>query len=859
MGGSVGRARIEVDADVSGAARAINKLRADISSLERAKFSPGSKTAAAADREIGKLNRSIKDLGGTVDKSSNFLNRHSTALNQLAFSAARAGSGFANFLPLIARTTTLLAKHEFGEGGIGGALSSLKAKFSGAGTAAEGLAGAGGKANQAMAGLKGSASAASGAISGTAIAIAGAVAALALLVIGIGFLTIKLGPLGSALIKAKNSISLIFEGAGKDVLDFAEKASIAFGITEQAALRFVGKTGQLFKSFGIGAESAGQLSKGLLIASDVLRSTSTEFIAADDALQAMFDTVAGNIEGLRKFDIFLTEIGLTQVALRNQVKVTGGAFDNFQRTQLASIAAIEQAISRYDQYRNTLDSTQRTAERTRAAFDSIKASIGQGFAPLLSYVSNILLGLVVIFREIVAKIGDFAAANEGLVEGLTKAAAIIRNMQPGLVILGKVLGFVKGKGEDAASGALSFDESLEELRDALNEGVDALNNYKRELTVSELEQLVDAHKRLKEAVRDAARAEREAIKDLGRARQDAARDREKAQQDLADVIDDAGEKEFEAKKKVKDVEKKNFRDIRDAERALKRERLESLRRVDDAERALAEARSKRTDNILDANLSLFEALSAGDALAENRARLELSRAQRPDDIRNAKRRLAEEEFDAKERIALLEEKLHETRLDAIEALKEAERELARTIKENAEDILEARKRLLDVEIDIARTLADSEKALRDARREGRKSIKEAETALERLNFQFNTADLTLAQVLDKLEKMKNALIGINQEAAKSDLLSPGATANPGVGPLAHGGPAIKGHPYLIGERGPELFIPNKTGRVISNDELIRALSQMNSGGGGSYTVVEAASPEATARAIEARMAMRTNN
>lgn len=46
--------------------------------------------------------------------------------------------------------------------------------------------------------------------------------------------------------------------------------------------------------------------------------------------------------------------------------------------------------------------------------------------------------------------------------------------------------------------------------------------------------------------------------------------------------------------------------------------------------------------------------------------------------------------------------------------------------------------------------------------------------------------------------------------------------------FANGGVATGGKPAIIGERGPELFIPNRTGRVVPNDQL----------GGGGVTVVQ---------------------
>ena len=37
--------------------------------------------------------------------------------------------------------------------------------------------------------------------------------------------------------------------------------------------------------------------------------------------------------------------------------------------------------------------------------------------------------------------------------------------------------------------------------------------------------------------------------------------------------------------------------------------------------------------------------------------------------------------------------------------------------------------------------------------------------------------------------------------------------------LAAGGPAQSNTPYIVGERGPELFVPNNAGRVIPNNRL----------------------------------------
>lgn len=843
-GGSVGKASIEIEVDVNQAAKDLNKLRASLNALERAKFAPGTKTAAAASREIGKLNQEIKDLGGTVDKSGNFINRHAAAINQLAFSAARAGSGFANFLPIIARVSTLLAKHEFGEGGIGGALRSLKEKFSGAAQGADGLAGAGGKAATALKAIN------IGAVS--------AIAAVAALAAGILFLTFKLGPLGSALIKAQQSIKLIFEEGGEDMLKFARSASAAFGITEQAALRFVGKTGQLFKSFGVGAEAAGTLSKGLLAATDVLRSTSTEFIDSATGLQAMNDTIAGNVEGLRIFDIFLTEIGLTQVAVRNGLKQTSGAFDNVQRSLVSGIAAIEAAQERFEQYRETMDSTQRTAERTKAAFADIQATIGTGLVPILAWLTNTLFGVLIVFRGWVNSISDFLKRSPRLISAL-KAIMFISNLINPLAWIAKGLSYFTKKGEEAAESASSLDETAEALEKALKKLREEFNKHNKELTAENLIQLRDAHIRLTRAIEDSARAEQKAHETLARAREDGIRKVEDAQRKLFRATRDGNRAIDKARKDVADAELDRKRAIRDAEEKLAETRLDSNKKVENAEKALAKAREARAKAIFHAQLSLEDALFAQDAIAERRALVALADARSKSALEDAQRSLEEARVERLKDIAKAERVLAETIVDQDKKVAEARLKLMETIEETAENIADALRELHETEIETNRALYDARQALLAQQIQGTRNIIDAETALDDLNHSLGTTDLTLAQILDKLERIRNTILS-----------TPGFDGSKSRGAFAHG-PQGKGNAdggwipggraSLVGERGPELFIPNRSGTVVSNEQLVKVLNALgnNSGSGQPIIIHEAADPDATAFAVSSRLVRNVNN
>lgn len=49
---------------------------------------------------------------------------------------------------------------------------------------------------------------------------------------------------------------------------------------------------------------------------------------------------------------------------------------------------------------------------------------------------------------------------------------------------------------------------------------------------------------------------------------------------------------------------------------------------------------------------------------------------------------------------------------------------------------------------------------------------------------------------------------------------------------AMGGPVMAGRPYMVGERGPELFTPDSSGKITSNHNIRSALSQGTATGGG---------------------------
>lgn len=63
----------------------------------------------------------------------------------------------------------------------------------------------------------------------------------------------------------------------------------------------------------------------------------------------------------------------------------------------------------------------------------------------------------------------------------------------------------------------------------------------------------------------------------------------------------------------------------------------------------------------------------------------------------------------------------------------------------------------------------------------------------------------------------------------------GVNVGGGVKVRAAGGPVAAGTPYIVGEVGPELFVPNQSGMIIPNNKL--SSSAGSGGGGGGVTII----------------------
>lgn len=136
---------------------------------------------------------------------------------------------------------------------------------------------------------------------------------------------------------------------------------------------------------------------------------------------------------------------------------------------------------------------------------------------------------------------------------------------------------------------------------------------------------------------------------------------------------------------------------------------------------------------------------------------------------------------------------------------------------NAEQVMEA-----EAAIEAAReAIVETEKAIEDAK---------INKFGEEINKLFDDIKEGIADAIVEGENFKGVLQSILKQIAKTQILGALTKAFPGLGTPVKGafkgGPVTANRPFLVGERGPELFVPSNSGSITPNHRM----------GGGTRTV-----------------------
>ncbi len=254
--------------------------------------------------------------------------------------------------------------------------------------------------------------------------------------------------LGSDLEEVQNVVDVTFTHMAGKVNEFAQGAATSYGLSETMAKRFAGTFGAMAKSFGFSEEKAYEMSTALTgLAGDV---ASFYNISQEEAYTKLKSVFTGETETLKDLGIVMTQSALDAYALANGYNKTTQAMSELEKVSLRYAFVQDQLSLASGDFARTSDSWANQVRILTLQFDSLKATIGQGFinlfTPILKGINAVVGKLALLanafkaFTELITGkkatggVSEMAAAAE---EGLGGAAGAAENLASGASGVGK--------------------------------------------------------------------------------------------------------------------------------------------------------------------------------------------------------------------------------------------------------------------------------------------------------------------------------------------------------------------------------------------------------------------------------------
>lgn len=204
--------------------------------------------------------------------------------------------------------------------------------------------------------------------------------------------------LGSDLAEVQNVVDVTFTSMSNKINAFAKDAAASFGLSETMAKRYTGTFGAMAKAFGFSEQAAYEMSTTLTgLAGDV---ASFYNITQDEAYTKLKSVFTGETESLKDLGVVMTQTALDAFALEEGFGKTTAQMTEMEKVALRYKFVQKQLNTAAGDFSRTSDGWANQVRILTLRFDSLKASLGQGFinllTPLLKLVNTLLEKLSVL-------------------------------------------------------------------------------------------------------------------------------------------------------------------------------------------------------------------------------------------------------------------------------------------------------------------------------------------------------------------------------------------------------------------------------------------------------------------------------
>jgi len=209
---------------------------------------------------------------------------------------------------------------------------------------------------------------------------------------------------------------VVFGDSAKEIEDWAETASDAFGQSKQQALEAAGTYGNLFQAFGVGREEATKMSKSLVeLAADLASFNNT---SVDDALLALRSGLSGETEPLKRFGVALSDSRMRTELMAQGVKNLGTTLTPLQKSTAAYAIIMHDSALAQGDFARTSDGLANKQRILDAKMEDLSAELGERLIPFMQGGADTAIAFADAMDYLAGKMPAADKASEDLLHTL---------------------------------------------------------------------------------------------------------------------------------------------------------------------------------------------------------------------------------------------------------------------------------------------------------------------------------------------------------------------------------------------------------------------------------------------------------
>ena len=190
--------------------------------------------------------------------------------------------------------------------------------------------------------------------------------------------------LGSDLAEVQNVVDVTFKSMSSGINSFAQTAITQFGLSETAAKKYAGTFGAMSKAMGLSESAAYEMSTAVTgLTGDV---ASFFNLSADEAYTKLKSIWTGETETLKDLGVVMTQTALDNYALNNGFGKTTKNMTEQEKLMLRYRYVMSSLSDAQGDFARTQDSWANQTRVLSLRFESLKATLGQGFINVFTHI-----------------------------------------------------------------------------------------------------------------------------------------------------------------------------------------------------------------------------------------------------------------------------------------------------------------------------------------------------------------------------------------------------------------------------------------------------------------------------------------